>query len=89
MMNKTKRNEVEKRNESAVANRRPKRCYLCKKTYAYDKYVSRIKNRMNISRRAIVFRTKKSNKAEQRQILKQIPTKMLVSLSTTRYKNPN
>lgn len=63
MLNKTKNNEGLRRNPSAVANRRPKRCHLCKKTFAFDKYVSYRKDRTNIFRTATAFKTKRLRKA--------------------------
>ena len=59
MLNKTKNNQPIQRNPSAAANRRPKRCHLCKKNFAFDKYVLERRVSKPISNSAIAMKIKK------------------------------
>jgi len=58
MLNKPKNEQPLKRTPSAAPNRRPKRCYLCKKNFAFDKYVHNSKVSNNILSNAIASKIK-------------------------------
>lgn len=75
MMNKTKNTEGLRRNPSAAASRRPKRCHLCKKTFAFDKYVSYRKDRKNTFRSVTASKTRRLKKAKPKTTTSQCKTK--------------
>jgi hypothetical protein len=66
MLNKTKYDQPIQRNPSAAVNRRPKRCHLCKKSFAYDQYVIGLSVSKLILNNAIASKIRKYNKAKRK-----------------------